>query len=93
MVAQVVIEDDVLEGVLITMSQPVLVVKESLPSRIKGLLASHPDGLSKNAISEELAVNHKSSNPVVEDLKNQGVLDHVGSGPTSRYVLKIKDAA
>ena len=92
-VAQVVIEDDVLEGVLITMSQPVLVVKESLPSRIKGLLASHPDGLSKNAISEELAVNHKSSNPVVEDLKNQGVLDHVGSGPTSRYVLKIKDAA
>ena len=92
-VAQVVIEDDVLEGVLITMSQPVLVVKESLPSRIKTLLASHPDGLSKNAISEELAVNHKSSNPVVEDLKNQGVLDHVGSGPTSRYVLKIKDAA
>ena len=92
-VAQVVIEDDQLEGVLITMSQPVLVVKESLPSRIKGLLASHPDGLSKNAISEELGVNHKSSNPVVEDLKNQGVLDHVGSGPTSRYVLKIKDAA
>ena len=88
-----VIEDDQLEGVLITMSQPVLVVKESLPSQIKGLLAGHPEGLSKNAISKDLGCHHKTSNPIIDDLVGQGVLEHVGTGNTSRFVLADRAAA
>jgi hypothetical protein len=92
-VAQVVIEDDVLDGVKITMSEPVMVVKASLPSQIKELLAQHPEGLSKNSISEELGCHHKTSNPIVDDLTNQGVLEQIGRGNKTRFVLTDTAAA
>jgi hypothetical protein len=86
-VAQVVIEDDVLDGVSITMSEPVMVVKESMSDRIKDLLADHPEGLSKRAIHEELRCSKDTSSPIVDHLVGQKVVQKIGNGSATKFVF------
>ena len=92
-VAQVVIEDDPLEGVSITMSEPVMVVKASLPSQIKELLAQHPEGLSKPALAKALHKGEDVVGKTVDDLMSTGSVVHNGRGTrSSKYLLNLDQA-
>ena len=89
-VAQVVIEDDVLEGVLITMSEPTLVPKFDLGQQIKELLRKNPEGLSKTDIYKTLGVHHTRSGPIVDQFVEKGEVEELGGGNKRRFVLVTK---
>jgi len=86
-VAQVVIEDDELEGVLITMSQPVRVVQFTLADRILAVLAESDIGMSAAAIHTAIQadehparVSHTTVETEVKRLKTLGTIAWNGKG-------------
>ena len=85
-----VIEDDVLEGVLITMSEPTLVPKFDLGQQIKELLRKNPEGLSKTDIYKTLGVHHTRSGPIVDQFVEKGEVEELGGGNKRRFVLVTK---
>ena len=89
-VAQVVIEDDVLDGVSITMSEPTLVPKFDLGQQIKELLRKNPEGLSKTDIYKTLGVHHTRSGPIVDQFVEKGEVEELGGGNKRRFVLVTK---